>query len=127
MSSKLSALKSLMVSQQELMNKLYKLMKEEPTIIAEPTKKAKTIIELVNQEFNTDCTQSNKRQSTSDARSVAMYLMSKHTKMTLLEIGLCVGRGHHTTVMAGRQKVVDRMRFYPDFKEVVERIESKLI
>ena len=127
MSSKLSALKSLMLSQQELMSKLYKLLKEEPTVIAEPTRKAKTIIELVNQEFNTDCTQSNKRQSTSDARAVAMYLMSKHTKMSLLEIALCVGRGHHTTVMAGRQKVVDRMKFYPEFKEIVDRIEGRLI
>lgn len=127
MSSKLSALKSLMISQQELMNKLYKLLKEEPTIQAHPSTKAKKIIELVNQEFNTDCTQSNKRQATSDARSVAMYLMNKHTKMTLLEIGLCVGRGHHTTVMAGRQKVVDRMKIYPEFKEIVERIESRLI
>lgn len=116
-----------MISQQELMNKLYKLMREEPTIQAEPSIKAKKIIELVNHEFQTDCTQSNKRQATSDARSVAMYLMSKHTKMTLLEIGLCVGRGHHTTVMAGRQKVVDRMKYYPEFKEIVDRIESRLI
>lgn len=127
MSSKLSALKSIMISQQNLMNKLYKLIKEDPEFQPEPTNKAKEIIDLVNKEFATDCRQSNKRSATSDARATAMYLMNKHTKMSLTEIALVLGRGHHTTVMAGRQKVVDRMKYYPEFKEIVDRIESKLI
>jgi chromosomal replication initiation ATPase DnaA len=116
-----------MVSQQNLMNKLYQLMKDEPVEPKEISLKGKQIIDLVNKEFNCNCTTNNKTSAVSDARATAMYLMSKHTKMTLLEIALAVGRGHHTTVMAGRQKVKDRMKYYPEFKQIIDKIEQQLI
>lgn len=117
-----------MKSQLALMKKIEILLKDEPVELkaVHINKHSDKIIQAVNKEFQTICTVSVKSKRVSDARSVAMYLLSKYTKLTLLEIAIATGRNNHTTVMAAKNKVIDFMQIYPDFKDKVDRIELEL-
>lgn len=128
MNTQLVTLKSLMKSQLTLMKKIEILLKDEPVELkaVHINKHSDKIIQAVNKEFQTICTVSVKSKRVSDARSVAMYLLSKYTKLTLLEIAIATGRNNHTTVMAAKNKVIDFMQIYPDFKDKVDRIEQEL-
>lgn len=128
MNTQIVTIKSLMKSQLALMKKIEILLKDEPVQLKNIhiSKHSDKIIDAVNKEFETICTVSVKNKKVSDARSVAMYLLSKYTKLTLLEIALATGRNNHTTVMAAKDKVITFMQIYPDFKEKVDRIEIEL-
>ena len=124
MNPKISALKSLMKSQYALMRKLDLILKDEPAQPKPFNCEAEKIIQAVNNEFNVICTGTMKTARVSDARSVAMYLLDKHTKLNLTEIAVSVGRNHHSTVIAGRQKVKSFINIYPEFREKVNNIEQ---
>ena len=128
MNTTLVTIRSLMKSQLALMKKIETLLKDEPVQLKSVhiNKHSDKIIEAVNKEFETICTVSVKSKKVSDARAVAMYLLNKYTKLTLTEIALATGRNNHTTVMAAKNKVIDFMQIYPDFKEKVDKIELEL-
>lgn len=124
--SNLAALKSLMIAQATLMRKIELLLQDEPIQPKLNNIVAQKIVDVVNNEFNVICSVRKKTKRISDARSVAMYLLCKYTKMNLTEIALMLGRSHHTTVIAGKKKVEDFMEIYPDFKDKVLMIEEKI-
>lgn len=63
----------------------------------------------------------------SRARHLLCYLMNKYTNLHLAQIGKLIGGRHHSTVIHGIQAIKNVMTTEPGFKELVERIEQKII
>ena len=62
-----------------------------------------------------------------EARHLICYLMQKYTRLSLTKIGEVIGNRHHATVIHGIQVTKNRIDTEPDFKELVKRIEQKII
>lgn len=62
-----------------------------------------------------------------ECRHVAMFLIRRHTKRSLPEIGLVMGRRDHTTVPHGVRRIAERLRGDPDLVERVGRIEGRMV
>lgn len=61
----------------------------------------------------------------SEPRQIAMYLIRKHTKLTIVEIGYIFNR-HYTTVLYSWTTVHDLMKFNTVYRDRVENIEYLL-
>lgn len=62
-----------------------------------------------------------------EGRHLVFYLLTKHTQLTLKSIGRSMGGRDHTTVIHGRHSIMDRIDTEPEFKQLVESIEQKII
>ena len=60
------------------------------------------------------------------ARHIAMFLLKRHTKMSLKSIGLMFGKRDHTTVIHAIATVNDLCATDPGFKNTLLKIENKL-
>jgi len=61
-----------------------------------------------------------------EARHVAMYLIRKHTNISLFEIGKMFGGRDHTTAIHSIQHTQDLIDTEPDFKQRLLTIENRL-
>ena len=60
-------------------------------------------------------------------RQIAIYLIRKHTDMSLPQIGKEFGDRDHTTIMHSCEKIEEELKFNDSLKDRIERIESQLI
>lgn len=60
------------------------------------------------------------------AREVCMWMLRKHTAMSLLEIGKLLGGKDHTTVIHARDRINDLIDAYPHVLEEIVIIQSNL-
>lgn len=84
------------------------------------------IIELVNKEFNADCTAPVKTKTITECRHAAFYLLAKYTKLSHRERSMALGLSHHTTSMHSIKKCQDLMQIDQYYKHKVNNIESNL-
>lgn len=59
-----------------------------------------------------------------EARSMAMFLMRKHTQKSLMDIGQAFGGRDHTTVLAAIRGFEQKLKVSPNTANVVEKIEK---
>jgi chromosomal replication initiator protein len=59
-----------------------------------------------------------------DARHIAMYLICKHTDLTLKSIGRFFGGRDHSTVLHAKENVVNQMEVYRDLRKKVEEFDN---
>ncbi|MGE0631176.1 MAG: DnaA/Hda family protein [Pseudobdellovibrionaceae bacterium] len=59
-----------------------------------------------------------------EARSMAMFLMRKHTQKSLVDIGLAFGGRDHTTVLAAIRSFEDKLKTSPETSQLIERLEK---
>lgn len=85
-----------------------------------------TIIQLVNDEFNSDCTNGSRKRHIIEARHCAVYLLRKYTNLTWTLIANSVRTSHHTTAIHSNQLCQDLMKIDSDYKWRVEKIEDIL-
>jgi len=77
--------------------------------------------------FTVNDLRSNSRsKELSFARQVTMYLMKKMTNKSLQEIGLCLGRKDHSTVIYAVNKIEDVKKKNTDFSAQLLRLEEKI-
>jgi len=87
------------------------------------------IIDVVAEHYGikSDLIKSKKRDANiSLPRQVAMYLCCELTDSSLKEIGKVIGNKDHTTVMHGRDKIIEDIKKDPDLASKIEIIKSKL-
>ncbi len=60
------------------------------------------------------------------ARQIAMYLSKQHTKQSLSNIGLNIGKRDHATVLHACKVVADQIEIDKSFRITVKEIENKL-
>ena len=67
-----------------------------------------------------------RKKEIAEARHVAMYLCTEHTRLTLKAIGLYFGGRDHATIIHARESVNERMKADTSFNEFVEGLRRKL-
>lgn len=87
---------------------------------------ANTIIELVNNEFEIDCTDISRTKSVTEARHCALYLMNKYTKLSHREKSAIFKRSTHCTSIHSIQKANDLIDTDETYRKRVLNIENKL-
>ena len=60
------------------------------------------------------------------ARQVSMYFLSTKTKMSLKDIGALFGGKDHTTVIHGRQTILDLMSSNEDIRNEIEYLNRQI-
>lgn len=73
-----------------------------------------------------DILSQSRKQPIVQARQIAMYLASKHTKMSYARIGVIIGNRNHATVLHSCRTVEDCIHIDKAFKAKVEEIERLL-
>lgn len=131
------------VSSEEMLNiykqfrtsfqKLHEVVEQENLCIepivfsAEPKKvNARSIIDLVNEEFELEVRAKTRRHSVVEARQVAAYLIRKHTTCSYTEIAAYLGVADHTTIMYSVKKCLELMELDRTFKLRVEKLSKEL-
>lgn len=67
-----------------------------------------------------------RKRSVVQVRQIAMYLASKHTKLSLSNIGANIGKRDHATVLHSCKTVEGRLDIDKNFKAEVDAIEQEL-
>jgi len=62
-----------------------------------------------------------------EARMSAIYLIKKHTKLSLFEIGKKFGGRDHTTAIHSIKRIQDLIDTEPEFKQRLLQIENRLL
>lgn len=91
---------------------------------------AQTTIDFVCELKNLDIKDvlgKSRKRPLADARFLIYYILKKHTDMTKLAIGNAVGNRDHSTVIHGLTAFQNRLDTEPGFKQLVDRIESKIV
>jgi chromosomal replication initiator protein len=67
-----------------------------------------------------------REHSIAEARQVAMYLMREEAKLSLADIGMCLGGRNHTTVIYGHAKIAAALRRGGRVRDDVESLLARL-
>lgn len=67
-----------------------------------------------------------RKQELVQARQIAMYLSKQHTKQSLSNIGLNIGKRDHATVLHSCKVVADQIEIDKSFRLKIKEIEDKL-
>jgi chromosomal replication initiator protein len=59
-----------------------------------------------------------------EPRQIAMYLLTRHSILSLKEIATLLGAKDHTNVINNRDTIAGRVKFEPAFANVVNEVES---
>ena len=84
------------------------------------------IVEYVQKRFGVNIAQKNRKQSIVFARQIAMYLLRKFTRLSLMEISQYCGTTDHTTVIAGIKRLQDLMETEPETRLIIEQCENDI-
>jgi chromosomal replication initiator protein len=113
--------------------KLHEVIEQEDLSIspiifnADPKKvTARSIIDLVNMEFELDIRTKSRQQSIVIARQIACYLIRKFTNLSYSEIAAHIGLSDHTTIMYSVKKCQELMDLELVYKEKVEKLSNEL-
>ena len=87
------------------------------------------IQKLVSSEFaitKSELKSKSRQKNILAARQLAMYLVQKHTKKTLKEVGSCFGNRDHTTVLNSIRKINSKLKDDSNFKSLFNKIETDI-
>lgn len=107
-----------------MINRLESMLDEEPVENKRKTCPANKIIDLVNDEFNTECRENTRRKRVVFARHCASYLLRKYTNMTLVDISNSLGNTDHATCSHSIKTAKNLIQTDEDYANKVEKIVS---
>jgi len=119
--------------QKDSYNFLHKIMAREGIIfddikipITDKTLKPESIVQLVEDVFNTSVKNQDRKQSTIFGRQAAAYMLRIYTRLSLSEISKYIGVSDHTTVHYSIKKCGDLMKTEDWFKEKISQLCEEL-
>ena len=116
-------IKSLIKSHYLMINRLESLLDEQPVEAKRKTCPANKIIDLVNEEFNTECRENTRRKRVVLARHCAAYLLRKYTNMTLVDISNSLGNTDHATCSHSIKAAKNMIETDEEYADKVEKIK----
>jgi chromosomal replication initiation ATPase DnaA len=96
---------------------------EQPVEAKRKTCPANKIIDLVNEEFNTECRENTRRKRVVLARHCAAYLLRKYTNMTLVDISNSLGNTDHATCSHSIKAAKNMIETDEEYADKVEKIK----
>lgn len=84
------------------------------------------IVEYVNKRFDCDISIVSRKASLVFARQIAMHLLRKFTRLSLLEISEYTGVADHTTVIHGIKRLNNLIETEENTKTMVEQCEADI-
>lgn len=84
------------------------------------------IIQIVNKEFNTNCTEQTRRKKVVYARHAACFFLREFTTMTLEDISNSMGNKDHSTVINSIKVFKNLIETDEDYKNKVDNIRLEL-
>jgi chromosomal replication initiation ATPase DnaA len=115
-------IKSLIKSHYLMINRLESLLDEQPVETKRKTCPANRIIDLVNEEFNTECREQTRRKRVVFARHCAAYLLREYTNMTLVDISNSLGNTDHATCSHSIKTAKNLIQTDEDYADKVAKI-----
>lgn len=119
--------------QKDSYNFLHKIMAREGIIfddiripVTDKTIKPERVVQLVEEVFNTNVQNKDRKQSTIFGRQAAAYLLRLYTKLSLNEISRYIGVSDHTTVHYSIRKCSDLMQTEDWFKKKINQLCKEL-
>jgi len=119
--------------QKDSYNFLHKIMAREGIIfddikipVTDKTIKPERIVQLVEDVFNTNIKNKDRKQSTIFGRQAAAYLLRIYTRLSLSEISKYIGVSDHTTVHYSIKKCSDLMKTEDWYKEKISQLCEEL-
>lgn len=104
------------------------------SLLNPPTAKVSTspekILQVVTEHFNVsveDLKGSSRRREISSARQIGMYLMRRHTNLSLPKIGEVFGGKDHTTVMYSCEKIAQQQEQNPDLYQTLRQLSDRVV
>lgn len=93
--------------------------------------RADIIKEVVSQVTGiTELERVTRKRETAEARQIAMFLISKYTRLTLYQIGDLFGGKDHATVVHAKRKITNLIGFEKELRSTIDRcmelIESRI-
>lgn len=86
----------------------------------------KKLVGLVEDIFDTEVLQKNRKQNTIFARKAAAYILKKYTSLSLKEIAPYIGVTDHTTVLYNITTCKDLMYTEEWYKNKIDEIEEEI-
>lgn len=74
-----------------------------------------------------DLVGTSRKRDIAEGRHLVFYLLKQHTVLTLKQIGFPMGGRDHSTVIHACDSIKNRLDTEPLFRDLVERIESKIV
>lgn len=112
---------------------LHKIMAREGIIfddiripVTDKTIKPERVVQLVEEVFNTNVQNKDRKQSTIFGRQAAAYLLRLYTKLSLNEISRYIGVKDHTTVHYSIRKCSDLMKTEDWYKKKISQLCEEL-
>lgn len=105
-----------------MISRLETLLDEEAVRIKKKTCAADKVIYLVNETFNTDCTEQTRRKRVVFARHCAAYLLREYTNMTLVDISNSLGNTDHATCSHSIKTAKNLIETDEDYANKVDKI-----
>jgi len=87
---------------------------------------AHKLVDLVQDVFDIDITEKNRRNTHVYARKAAAYILKKYTKLSLIEIAPLIGVKDHTTVIYNVKKASDMIDTEDWYKNKMDEIEDEI-
>jgi chromosomal replication initiation ATPase DnaA len=115
-------IKALIKSHYLMISRLETLLDEEAVRIKKKTCAADKVIYLVNETFNTDCTEQTRRKRVVFARHCAAYLLREYTNMTLVDISNSLGNTDHATCSHSIKTAKNLIETDEDYANKVDKI-----
>lgn len=89
--------------------------------------KPERIIQVVCDYFKisiNDISKQSRKREYAEPRQIAIYIMTRHTILSLKEISMLFNGRDHTTMIHSRDVVSDRVSVEPTFAAIVNEVES---
>lgn len=109
-----------------MIKRLEELLDEQPVTLKTFGCPAEDIVNAVNETFNTNCTEQTRRKRVVYARHMAIYLIRKHTDLSLEESANAVGLTDHATALHSVRTAKNLMQTDEEYLEKHNIIAMKL-
>lgn len=119
-------IKSLIKSHYAMIRKLEDMLEDEPIKEINGSCSVETIIESVNNIFNTDCREQTRRHRVVLARHCAAYFMRKYTDLTLEEISMQFSNTDHSSAHHSIKTCQNLMDTDDEYKIKVDKVKQSL-
>lgn len=119
-------IKSLIKSHYAMIRKLEDMLEEEPEKEFKGTCSVDSIIQSVNNIFNTDCREQTRRHRVVLARHCAVYFLRKYTDLTLEEISMQFSNTDHSSAHHSIKTCKNLMETDEEYKKKVDRVKDSL-
>ena len=119
-------IKALIQSHYNMINRLEKLFDKEPSVLKTYGYRVEYILNIVNEVFQTNCTENTRRKRVVYARHIAIYFIRKYTLLSLGEIANCLGLTNHSTAVHSIKTAMNLMETDADYCSKCQLVEEKL-